>query len=611
MLGTPEFMAPELYNEQYTETVDIYAFGMCMLEIFTKEIPYRECSNPAQIYKKVTTGVEPKSINRIVSEEAKNFIRQCLGTPDGNGGFIRPTATTLLDHPFLAKKDDDDSEILVKPPFNELSIPESPALSALTDSTAHHMRHPSNTDAQTDSERTVPQTVVDTPIDVEKQMPSIQNSIIETRSSDDCFGLPEQESNMKNIKVLMGRGQQIDDQQDTKQIIIPSDPLQPPVQATRQQQPQGQILPGSGRPPIAPVLKPIQWVTRIEEEIDAEQYHDDILKLLLNLNNQGTQKTVKFDFHLINDDPIGVTHELVSELGLPTEALMEISETISSMARNTRMSRDQLKKQNMVQAQLLPTYPVGVQDANVSLYPNMPVHNNNQLGSYNTVMERQTRDTPPLDTKTRIPNLSIQEQYQANSNSSATTAAASNVPHQEEPVLQTSPLIGGVDVGPEEKDIPNFDFEDGIPKGIDDDNTNNCTEIKKLKLDYESRVIRANKVYQKRMENLRRSKEEKDALHLKTVEKHEKEQLAFEKKVKQAEKEQQERVQKLKKEFEMEKAKALQSKQLTEQGELIVDTNANSAGRTIRTMSAAESDDVKKQSPSPTFSLDGDNINAR
>lgn len=28
-LGTPEFMAPELYEENYNEKVDIYAFGTC------------------------------------------------------------------------------------------------------------------------------------------------------------------------------------------------------------------------------------------------------------------------------------------------------------------------------------------------------------------------------------------------------------------------------------------------------------------------------------------------------------------------------------------------------------------------------------------------------
>ncbi|MBA0820532.1 hypothetical protein Gohar_019620, partial [Gossypium harknessii] len=33
VIGTPEFMAPELYDESYNELVDIYSFGMCMLEM--------------------------------------------------------------------------------------------------------------------------------------------------------------------------------------------------------------------------------------------------------------------------------------------------------------------------------------------------------------------------------------------------------------------------------------------------------------------------------------------------------------------------------------------------------------------------------------------------
>lgn len=53
--GTPEFMAPELYEEEYNELVDIYSFGMCILEMITCEYPYSECKNPAQIYKKVTS----------------------------------------------------------------------------------------------------------------------------------------------------------------------------------------------------------------------------------------------------------------------------------------------------------------------------------------------------------------------------------------------------------------------------------------------------------------------------------------------------------------------------------------------------------------------------
>lgn len=65
VLGTPEFMAPELYEECYTTGVDIYAFGMCVLEMVTLERPYKECSNPAQIYKKVIGGVKPEALDRI------------------------------------------------------------------------------------------------------------------------------------------------------------------------------------------------------------------------------------------------------------------------------------------------------------------------------------------------------------------------------------------------------------------------------------------------------------------------------------------------------------------------------------------------------------------
>lgn len=53
--GTPEFMAPEVYAEEYNELVDIYSFGMCVLEMVTFEYPYSECTHPAQIYKKVVS----------------------------------------------------------------------------------------------------------------------------------------------------------------------------------------------------------------------------------------------------------------------------------------------------------------------------------------------------------------------------------------------------------------------------------------------------------------------------------------------------------------------------------------------------------------------------
>lgn len=54
-------MAPEMYEEHYDEAVDVYAFGMCMLEMATSEYPYSECQNAAQIYRKVTS-VSPDTV---------------------------------------------------------------------------------------------------------------------------------------------------------------------------------------------------------------------------------------------------------------------------------------------------------------------------------------------------------------------------------------------------------------------------------------------------------------------------------------------------------------------------------------------------------------------
>lgn len=97
VIGTPEFMAPELYDEWYDEKVDVYAFGLCILELATLEYPYCECKNPAQIYKKVTQGLPPASLEKVHSEELRSFIELCI-CPDP---LRRPHARQLLKHPFF------------------------------------------------------------------------------------------------------------------------------------------------------------------------------------------------------------------------------------------------------------------------------------------------------------------------------------------------------------------------------------------------------------------------------------------------------------------------------------------------------------------------------
>jgi hypothetical protein len=51
--------------------VDVYAFGMCVLEMISKETPYAECANPAQIFKRVTGQIPPQVIQRVRNENAR------------------------------------------------------------------------------------------------------------------------------------------------------------------------------------------------------------------------------------------------------------------------------------------------------------------------------------------------------------------------------------------------------------------------------------------------------------------------------------------------------------------------------------------------------------
>uniref|UniRef100_A0A8C8RD11 Serine/threonine-protein kinase WNK4 n=1 Tax=Pelusios castaneus TaxID=367368 RepID=A0A8C8RD11_9SAUR len=97
VIGTPEFMAPEMYEEKYDEAVDVYAFGMCMLEMATSEYPYAECQNAAQIYRKVTSGMKPNSFYKVKVLELKEIIEGCIRMNKAE----RYTIQDLLEHSFF------------------------------------------------------------------------------------------------------------------------------------------------------------------------------------------------------------------------------------------------------------------------------------------------------------------------------------------------------------------------------------------------------------------------------------------------------------------------------------------------------------------------------
>ena len=79
IIGTPEFMAPEIYSEKYDHRVDIYAFGMTVLEMLTGKYPYENIKGTVNIFKKVSKGIKPTLLKKLHPDSAAHkFIMSCI-----------------------------------------------------------------------------------------------------------------------------------------------------------------------------------------------------------------------------------------------------------------------------------------------------------------------------------------------------------------------------------------------------------------------------------------------------------------------------------------------------------------------------------------------------
>lgn len=109
VVGTPEFMAPEMYEEAYDEKVDIYSFGMCILEMLTNDTPYRECVNVVQIYRTVTAKVLPQLLSDTEHGEPSDYVcaRELVKKLLQSTPADRPSAAELLQDPFFRKPGSD------------------------------------------------------------------------------------------------------------------------------------------------------------------------------------------------------------------------------------------------------------------------------------------------------------------------------------------------------------------------------------------------------------------------------------------------------------------------------------------------------------------------
>lgn len=99
LIGTPEFIAPEMANHQnYTSKVDIWAVGMLMYNVVTGKLPFDD--DEQDFIGRLRQGLQlnfPEPQWEHYSEEAKLFTRALL-CPDPNK---RLTALGALVHPWL------------------------------------------------------------------------------------------------------------------------------------------------------------------------------------------------------------------------------------------------------------------------------------------------------------------------------------------------------------------------------------------------------------------------------------------------------------------------------------------------------------------------------
>ena len=100
-------MAPEVLTSsqthQYNEKVDIWSFGLVVVELITSLQPYSECNNMSELLIKIQKATPPESLSDIKHELACSLINVCLQLDPTK----RPSAAELLKHAFFKTTKED------------------------------------------------------------------------------------------------------------------------------------------------------------------------------------------------------------------------------------------------------------------------------------------------------------------------------------------------------------------------------------------------------------------------------------------------------------------------------------------------------------------------
>ncbi|XP_062074346.1 mitogen-activated protein kinase kinase kinase YODA [Humulus lupulus] len=112
--GSPYWMAPEVFNNSNgcNLAVDIWSLGCTVLEMATTKPPWSQFEGVAAMFK-IGNSKELPAIPDHLSAEGRDFVLRCLQRNPMN----RPTASTLLEHPFVKNAAPLDRPIPSAEPF--------------------------------------------------------------------------------------------------------------------------------------------------------------------------------------------------------------------------------------------------------------------------------------------------------------------------------------------------------------------------------------------------------------------------------------------------------------------------------------------------------------
>ncbi len=316
--GTVEFCSPEVYQGKYTVKADIYSFGMTMLEMVTREKPYKECDgNILLICDKVVKKIYPLCMNKIRNEKLKNFIKQCFKCENE-----RPSANDLLQNEFLNDLESDENNYpalaypLIKNESddgnknnftninNKISIMNNPFIRLNNNNNNNNLNGGvinNNNNNNTTSNNL-------------NNNDNGNTSILEKKKSN------ENESKQKILKVNTGINKEVtekDKKDNNKQVGSPI------------------INFAKSTPNVVPNINNNGNEICIKLDED-EKSNENIAKIVLMKKNKGKTLKIKFDFIFNTDTIEGVTNELQRVISLSEKERKDFENKLSNLLENLK-----------------------------------------------------------------------------------------------------------------------------------------------------------------------------------------------------------------------------------------------------------------------------------